>query len=76
MGIISTYSGGGYVMELGTELSEAQDAISYLSSMLWLDRRTRALFTEFNLYNPGTNLFSAVQLVSTCINLTHYSFYT
>ena len=63
LGLISSYSGGGYVIDLGTSLQEAADTIEYLRNTFWLDRTSRAVFTEFNLYNPATNLFSAVELV-------------
>lgn len=51
-------------MELGIILSRAMQAVEYLRDTFWLDRTSRAVFTEFNLYNPATNLFTAVELVS------------
>ena len=63
LGLISSYSGGGYVIDLGTSLEKATDTVEYLRNTFWLDRTSRAVFTEFNLYNPATNLFSAVELV-------------
>ncbi|KAK2167555.1 hypothetical protein LSH36_26g04065 [Paralvinella palmiformis] len=61
-GNVASYSGGGYVAELGTKPGEALKMIQYLRDTRWLDRSSRALFVEFNLYNPNTNLFSIVTL--------------
>ena len=71
LGLISTYSGGGYVIDLGTTFDEAVNTVEYLRNTFWLDRTSRAVFTEFNLYNPATNLFTAVELVS---KTTHNTF--
>ena len=62
-GYIGTYSGGGYVAELGIRKETANTMVQYLKSTRWLDRLSRALFVEFNLYNPNTNLFTVVSLL-------------
>ena len=62
-GIMSTYSGGGYVQDLGTKPERALRALSYLKNTTWIDRATRAVFVEFNLFNPNSNLFTLVSLL-------------
>ncbi len=63
LGRVATYSGGGYVLELGVTRDEAAAGVDYLRRLLWIDRTARAVFAEFNLYNPATNLFTAVEFV-------------
>lgn len=62
-GEVKTYSGGGYVLELSHIYYKAQRQIKDARSKLWMDRFTRSVFIEFNLYNPNINLFSAVTLL-------------
>lgn len=56
-GIFQTYSGGGYVAELGTTLSEAQSVLKFLKDNYWIDKQTRAVFIEANIFNPNMNLW-------------------
>ena len=37
--------------------------LEYLKDNNWLDYYTRAIFMEFTVYNPNTNLFSYVNYV-------------
>lgn len=63
-GLLEVYGGGGYVAELGTDRDAASAVVLDLESQGWLDRASRALFIEFNIYNPFTNLFSMVTFIS------------
>lgn len=56
-GIFQTYSGGGYVAELGATFSEAQMVLKFLRDNSWVDKRTRAVFIEANIFNPNMNLW-------------------
>ncbi|XP_055995228.1 uncharacterized protein LOC125649388 [Ostrea edulis] len=56
-GIFQTYSGGGYVAELGTTLSEAQSVLNFLKDNYWIGKQTRAVFIEANIFNPNMNLW-------------------
>jgi len=56
-GFFGMYSGGGYVAELGTDLDYASNVINDIQSNKWIDNHTRAVFVEFNLYNPNNNLW-------------------
>ncbi|XP_033100141.1 polycystic kidney disease and receptor for egg jelly-related protein-like [Anneissia japonica] len=56
-GMYSYYGGGGYVANLGKTESTAQQTAKYLRQSTWVDQYTRAVFLEFAVYNPPTNLF-------------------
>ena len=59
-GTFSTYSGGGYVADLGTTQYQALTMLDSLSDNNWIDQLTRAVFLEFTTYNPNINLFSHI----------------
>jgi len=60
MGKLATYGGGGYVLEVTPNSDIHSQKILQLQNSQWLDDRTRAVFIEFTLYNPNSNLFSAL----------------
>uniref|UniRef100_A0A8D0GJT6 Uncharacterized protein n=1 Tax=Sphenodon punctatus TaxID=8508 RepID=A0A8D0GJT6_SPHPU len=62
-GQFALYQGGGYLARLGTDAREASRVLQHLEQSGWLDRRTRALFVEFTVYNANVDLFCAVTLV-------------
>ena len=62
-GTLSVYGGGGYVRDLIGTSKMAENSLEALSKTHWFDKYTRALFTEFTVYNPNTNLFSFVTLL-------------
>ncbi|XP_014663633.1 PREDICTED: polycystic kidney disease protein 1-like 2 [Priapulus caudatus] len=51
------YWGGGYVALLGYSRADIVDKLAELSANNWIDQLTRAVFLEFNLYYPASNLF-------------------
>ncbi|KAK3727540.1 hypothetical protein QZH41_018642 [Actinostola sp. cb2023] len=57
------YSGGGYVADLGYFKEKAYQVLTELLTHKWLDRRTRACFLEFAVYNSQENLFSVATLL-------------
>ena len=59
-GVYATYAGGGYITELPTNTTHAQNVIDNLMAESWVDRRTRAVIVEFSIYNPHSNLFTVV----------------
>lgn len=61
-GLISTYSGAGYVQDLKTNKSQSQDIIQYLFDKRWIRRGTRVVFIDFTVYNANINLFCVVRL--------------
>lgn len=63
VGRYASYSGGGYVVNLGASTETANDTLQYIKETKWIDKKTRGLFIEFNLFNPNVNLFCAVILL-------------
>jgi hypothetical protein len=61
-GRLQWYPPGGYIANLGDDLQEAESLVETLESANWLDRYTRVMFVEFNVWNPSTNLFNLVIL--------------
>ncbi|XP_039236742.1 polycystic kidney disease protein 1-like 2 [Pipra filicauda] len=62
-GKLATYSGGGYVIHLGTDPGNASRILQYLFNNVWLDTFTRAVFVEFTVYNANVNLFCIISLM-------------
>uniref|UniRef100_A0A8C3UZT0 PK1L2 protein n=1 Tax=Catharus ustulatus TaxID=91951 RepID=A0A8C3UZT0_CATUS len=62
-GKFGIYSGGGYVIHLGTDPKNASRILQYLFNNVWLDTFTRAVFVEFTVYNANVNLFCIISLM-------------
>ncbi|TRY95089.1 hypothetical protein DNTS_004183 [Danionella cerebrum] len=62
-GTIALYRGGGYVMDLGSNVQNATGKLQYLFNSTWLDEYTRAIFVEFTVYNANVNLFCIITLM-------------
>ncbi|NXU90070.1 PK1L2 protein, partial [Xiphorhynchus elegans] len=62
-GKLAIYSGGGYVIHLGTDPKNASRILQYLFNNVWLDTFTRAVFVEFTVYNANVNLFCIISLM-------------
>uniref|UniRef100_A0A8C5IHC7 Polycystic kidney disease protein 1-like 2 n=1 Tax=Junco hyemalis TaxID=40217 RepID=A0A8C5IHC7_JUNHY len=62
-GKFAAYSGGGYVIHLGTDPKNASRILQYLFNNVWLDTFTRAVFVEFTVYNANVNLFCIISLM-------------
>ena len=56
-GRVTTYSGGGYVANLGYNEETSWTVLADLHSHNWFDKQTRAVFAEFTVYNGNINLF-------------------
>ncbi|KAL4640449.1 polycystin-2 [Arapaima gigas] len=63
MGLVATYSGGGYYQDLSRTKEETAALVRSLKGNLWLDRGTRAVFIDFSVYNSNINLFCIVRLL-------------
>ena len=59
-GTFATYSGGGYVADLGITEGQARRMSRDLKENAWLDIYTRFVSLEFTTYNPNVNLFTYV----------------
>lgn len=57
-GHFATYSGGGYVASLSTDIDFARATAMALEQDSWVDVLTRALFFEFSVYNANLNFFA------------------
>ena len=57
IGKFSTYSGGGYVINLNRSIDVDQQ-----QDLSWLDSRSRAVHAEFVAYNPTINMVAAVTI--------------
>uniref|UniRef100_A0AC11BMR0 Polycystin 1 like 3, transient receptor potential channel interacting n=1 Tax=Ovis aries TaxID=9940 RepID=A0AC11BMR0_SHEEP len=62
-GEFATYSGGGYVVRLGRNSSNARRVLQQLEQSHWLDHCTKSLFVEFVVFNANVNLFCVVTLI-------------
>ncbi|XP_076830252.1 polycystin-2-like protein 1 [Brachyhypopomus gauderio] len=62
-GMLATYSGGGYYLDLTLTKEESAALLADLRDNLWLDHGTRAVFIDFSTYNANINLFCVIRLV-------------
>ncbi|OWF55928.1 Polycystin-1 [Mizuhopecten yessoensis] len=62
-GNVFSYGGGGYVQFLGTNYTETLAILQDLQAKDWINLHTRAVFVEFTLYNPATDLTTHVNLL-------------
>ncbi|KAK2546861.1 Polycystic kidney disease protein 1-like 2, partial [Acropora cervicornis] len=62
-GYKATYSAGGYVQVFPMNQTESLKSARILEANGWLDRYTRAVFSEFAIYNANVNLFCVVTLL-------------
>ncbi|XP_076879412.1 polycystin-1-like protein 2 [Brachyhypopomus gauderio] len=62
-GSVAMYRGGGFVVDLGSDLQNASSVLQDLFESMWLDVYTRAVFVEFTVYNANVNLFCIVTLM-------------
>jgi polycystin 1L2 len=57
-GVYTSYLGGGYVYKMSGNALELASNFTFLEQQNWIDRHTRAVFVEFNTYNPNIKMFS------------------
>nr|XP_045617521.1 uncharacterized protein LOC123770009 [Procambarus clarkii] len=77
-GILSSYGGGGYLVELKGGQSKVMRILNSLEAQNWVDEHTKALFVEFAVFNPQVNLFAVAMFIFEFIPgggiLTKYEF--
>jgi polycystin 1L2 len=61
-GEFASYHEGGYIATLGPTRNNSLAAFKSLTNNSWLDKRTRAIFIDFTLYNPTTYILSDFNL--------------
>ena len=62
VGQYATYGSGGYVYEF-RDLSNIRNDLSQLHQLGWIDRQTRAVIIQLNLYNPSIPLFTSCTIL-------------
>ncbi|MEJ1276345.1 polycystic kidney disease 2-like 1 [Cricetulus griseus] len=62
-GRLTSYSGGGYYLDLPGSRQASAEVLRGLQEGLWLDRGTRVVFIDFSVYNANINLFCILRLV-------------
>ena len=60
-GFYSTYSGGGFVADLGYNIKSALNVVNKLQANNWIDEFSVAVFIEFTIFNPSSSLFSVTK---------------
>ena len=60
-GKMGTYSGGGYVANLGYNSESALDVIDSLEHEDWIDEKTAVILVECTVFEPSTSLFSVMR---------------
>ena len=63
-GDFTLFKGGGYELQLRGHIDALNEKIKTLQLNDWIDNRTRALVTEFSVYNAQVNLFGVVKIVA------------
>jgi len=63
MGKLSSYRGGGFIVELAPDKVTALHGLQDLEARSWIDRYSRALFAELSIYNVNINLLCVVTLL-------------
>ena len=63
MGMHATYSGSSYSVNIGPNQRIAKMIVEDFKKHMWIDRYTRALFIEANIYNANTNLMLIVTML-------------
>jgi polycystin 1L2 len=68
LGEHGSYAGGGYVYEFRGRWQQIQGNLSELHRLSWIDRHTRAVLIQLNVYNPNVQLFTSVMIVTEFLN--------
>ena len=75
MGVHATYSGSSYSVNIGPNNRIANMIMADMKKHFWLDKYTRGIITEVNLYNANTNLMLIVTLLHEIQATQGWSYY-
>ena len=64
VGEMETYSGGGFVANLGQTKEDTDKILKYLHESLWLDEYSRAVLVELAMYNTNANFYILVSFLA------------
>ncbi|CAF3282231.1 unnamed protein product [Rotaria socialis] len=59
----ATYRTGGYVYEFRGSLSDLHQDLTTLRELQWIDKQTRAVLIQLNLYTPNIPIFTSVVIL-------------
>lgn len=74
-GRFATYDGASYAVSIGPKKRIAKEIVYNMKDNFWIDRRTRAIFTEVNLYNANTNMMLFITFVHEILPTGGWTFY-
>lgn len=75
-GKFATYSGSSYSVNIGPKKKFAKAIVKAMKDNFWVDRYTRALFVESNIYNANTNLLLIVTMLHEILPTGGWNFFT
>jgi len=61
-GLVDTYPGSGFIIDIPKNKTESLEIINTLKENDFIDKQTRVIFTDFNLYNPNLNVHTVGRL--------------
>ncbi|XP_050302328.1 polycystic kidney disease 2-like 2 protein [Anthonomus grandis grandis] len=61
-GILTSYSGGGFYVDMAPDQNKTAEIFKELKDNFWITRGTRAIFLDFSVYNANLNLFCICKL--------------
>ena len=64
VGDYATYLAGGYVYEFHHSLAQISADLAELHRLDWIDKQTRAVIIQLNLYNPSVPTFTSVVILA------------
>ena len=62
-GFFETYNGGGFTVDLAGPVSKILTIANLMADFGWIDKFSRAIFTDITIFNPNKNLFSRISVV-------------
>ncbi|XP_065658368.1 uncharacterized protein LOC100211692 isoform X4 [Hydra vulgaris] len=75
-GKFAVYYGSSYSVSIGPKKHFANRILKDMKNNFWVDRYTRALFTEMNLYNANTNMMLIVTYLHEILPTGGWNFYS
>ena len=74
-GRFATYDGASYAVSIGPRKKIANKLLYRMKDYFWIDRQTRAVFTEANVFNANANLMLLITFVHEIIPTGGWNFY-
>ena len=63
MKFFETYNGGGFTVDLAGPVSRILTIANLMGEFGWIDKFSRAVFTDITIFNPNKNLFTRISIV-------------